>query len=52
MNIDANSKQSRHISSIINARHKSTTSSFEGENSFHNKIKELPRHKARINSVV
>lgn len=52
MNIDSSSKKSQHIASVINGRHNSCTSSFDGENCYRDKIKQLPRHKARINSVV
>ena len=52
MNIDASSKKSKHIASVINGRHNSCTSSFDGENCYLNKIKKVPRHKARVNSVV
>jgi len=44
MNIDRDSKLEKHIAEIVrNRRLNSTKSSFEGENSFHEKITKMKR---------
>ena len=52
MNIDRDSVQERHIARTIEQDRGRTTSSYEGENHFHNKFRKQPRKLSRFSSFM